>query len=373
MSEDVWERAKRFVEDGDREAAAQEAILAPYEQITIRGTVLVDGQHVLLEMLNDVDTFNAHVREHPRFLCGIENKWLDPHPVALADMVSTRVIGPLQDVLPLEVAEQFTGTTKRCVGRRSIIEELRHGPDQYCAVDSRTDVQVFDARMPPASELIENLETKRKRCPHQEVILLELERRLKLIRSGRWEFWGDGSSRVLPYSFKNAFLDALSHSWYGWKQHLGKRKFHISDRGRFRQWEKGVDARLVIAGCEAAANPKVDWVCLVTNDADYVPLIAHLQSRGKAVYLLSLGNPRRQARDLKDAVGTQNVIDKIDLYNLFPKEPVPEPYRSKPALSTLQTHCMRTHIGSQLGGTSERTLDPVKHMEFLKRYDDLLA
>lgn len=136
--------------------------------------------------------------------------------------------------------------------------------------------------------------------------------------------------------------------------------------------EKGVDARLVIGGCEAAADPKVDWVCLVTDDSDYVPLVEHLRSRGKGVYLLSLGDPRRQSRDLKDAVATQSVIDKVDLYNSFRKGPVPERFRSKPALITLLTHCMLPQLGSQLGGILEETFDPVKHMEFLKRYDDIL-
>jgi hypothetical protein len=101
MSKDVWERARQFIEDGDMKVAEQETILAPYERITIRGTVLVDGHHVLLGMLRDVDTFNDHLKERPRFLCGIENKWLDPHPVALAQVVSMSVIGPLEQVLPL--------------------------------------------------------------------------------------------------------------------------------------------------------------------------------------------------------------------------------------------------------------------------------
>jgi hypothetical protein len=108
------------------------------------------------------------------------------------------------------------------------------------------------------------------------------------------------------------------------------------------------------------------------HDTDYVPLVEHLQSRDKAVYLLSLGDPKRQARDLKSAVGIQNLIDKVDMYHGFPNEPVPEPYRSKPALITLLTHCMLTQLGSHLGGIFEERCDPVKHMEFLKRFDDIL-
>ena len=201
---------------------------------------------------------------------------------------------------------------------------------------------------------------------------LEIERRLKLARAGRWEFRYDDALTELPYGFKNKFLDTLRHPWHSWKEHLGERKIWIDKRGRFRQNEKGVDARLVIAGCQAGAEPKLDWTCLVSNDADYVPLVEHLHSRGKAVYLLSLCDPARQSRDLRNAVGAQYLINKVELYNGFPKEPVPEPYRSKPALIFLLPFCLLVQLGALLGGEAEDLFDPVKHMEFLKRYDDVL-
>jgi uncharacterized LabA/DUF88 family protein len=230
---------------------------------------------------------------------------------------------------------------------------------------------VFDARMPSAANVIRTLEQEKRRFRfRQGVVPLEIERRLKLVRAGRWEFWGDDALTELPYGFKNEFLDALKHPWYGWKEHLGKRGIRIS-RGRFRQNEKGVDARLVIAGCQAAADPTLDWICLVTNDADYVPLVQHLHSRGKTVYLLSLCDPARQSRDLKNAVGSQYLIKKAELYNNFRKEPVPEPYRSKPAVMFLLVFCVSVELGARLGGEAENLFDPAKQMEFLKRYDDV--
>ena len=43
MDSDVWERARRFVEEGERQQAEKEAILAQYERVNIHGKVLVDG------------------------------------------------------------------------------------------------------------------------------------------------------------------------------------------------------------------------------------------------------------------------------------------------------------------------------------------
>jgi hypothetical protein len=251
---------------------------------------------------------------------------------------------------------------------------LQEQRSRYCVVeDGQQDILIFDARMPSAANVIRKLEQEKRRFrSRQGVVPLEIERRLKLARAGRWEFWEDDGFRELPYRFKNEFLDALRYPWHGWKEHPGKRKIWIDKRGRFRQNEKGVDARLVIAGCQAAADAKLDWACLVTNDADYVPLVEHLHSRGKTVYLLSLCDPARQSLDLKNAVGARYLVNKADLYNGFPKEPIPEPYRSKPALLFLQPYCSLAHLGARLSGEAERLFDPVKRMEFLKRYDDVL-
>jgi hypothetical protein len=72
MGSDVWEQARRFVEEGERQQAEKEAILARYERANIHGKVLVDGHHLFLQLLRDIDTFNHHVEQHPGFSAALQ-------------------------------------------------------------------------------------------------------------------------------------------------------------------------------------------------------------------------------------------------------------------------------------------------------------
>ena len=71
----------------------------------------------------------------------------------------------------------------------------------------------------------------------------------------------------------------------------------------------------MIAGCDAAQDRAIDWVCLVTNDGDYVPLVEKLQSEGKTVFWMPLIKPRMASRDLRNVVGRDNFISKAILLN----------------------------------------------------------
>ena len=163
MDSDVWERARRFVEEGERQQAEKEAILAQYERVNIHGKVLVDGHHVFLEMLRDIETFNHHVKEHPSFLRGIKNIWLDPHPVDVA-RATDHVIGLLHEILPLKVAQQFAGSDKSCISASAAVKGLQEEPSGYCVVeDGQRDILIFDARMPSTANVIRKLEQEKRR------------------------------------------------------------------------------------------------------------------------------------------------------------------------------------------------------------------
>jgi hypothetical protein len=187
MDSDVWERARRFVEEGERQQAKNEAILTPYERLNIHGTVLVDGHHVLLGMLQDIETFNHYVEEHPEFLRGTRNIWLDPRPVNVAEATG-HVIGILQKTLPLEIAQRLTEPGKVCISASAAARALQEEASRYCAVDDHSDILIFDARMPPTTNVIKELEEKRRICLRQGFTPPDIERRFKLARAGRWEF-----------------------------------------------------------------------------------------------------------------------------------------------------------------------------------------
>ena len=94
---------KKFIEDFEKEKAKEEEILSQYERINTNGAVLIDGNHVLLEVLNDIDVFNNNIKENPMFMSSkaqeMKNIWGSPDPVHVADYVG-ETIRMMEDIIP---------------------------------------------------------------------------------------------------------------------------------------------------------------------------------------------------------------------------------------------------------------------------------
>ena len=156
-----------------------------------------------------------------------------------------------------------------------------------------------------------------KRIESECKILME---RLQLLAEGRWEFFaGDNSGYIkAPYFAKKSYLDYLSANYpidmnektsvkQGVKYvNLNQKYLNISEN------EKQVDVKLTIQGCECANDPDIDYVCLITNDGDYVPLIQLLKAKNKEVFLISLNN--KPAIALSNELGKDRIFcpDQID-------------------------------------------------------------
>ena len=103
-----------------------------------------------------------NVEEHPSFLRGIKNIWLDPHPVDVA-RATDHVIGLLHEILPLKVAQQFAGSDKSCISASAAVKGLQEDPSGYCVVeDGQRDILIFDARMPSTANVIRKLEQEKR-------------------------------------------------------------------------------------------------------------------------------------------------------------------------------------------------------------------
>jgi hypothetical protein len=139
--------------------------LAMQLRVNIHGKVLVDGHHLLLEMLRDIETFNHYVEEHPKFLRGARNIWIDPRPVNVAEATGD-VIKILQKTLPLEIAQRLADRT-RSVSQLLSAKCLQEPASRYSTVDGHSDILIFDARMPPVANAIKELEKKRRICLRQ--------------------------------------------------------------------------------------------------------------------------------------------------------------------------------------------------------------
>ena len=324
---DNSERLEMFRKRAAENQAEYDRKLEGYEKVGIKGAILIDGNHMFIEVLSDIDKFNKLLPDsiHSEILGkgDIQNIWESPDPRNLAEFVAAQVVLPLSNHLCIFAADSFFPSQKSYVNTSSILNGHVSGADDLIAVEADYDVFIFDAKLPKRGDLIQYFEAewekfyRFKMNEERNRVQVTLDR----LKEGNWELWHDDAPRVFPYDLKNGFIDCLSDEWGGpgWEAHLGTRKIKCTQFGKKTGWmwqsEKGVDTQLVITGCEVASNPSVDWVCLVTNDSDYIPLVDHLQKAGKKVFLLSFGNPKRQARDLKNSVGDKNVITKLSIFD----------------------------------------------------------
>ena len=345
---------KKFIEDFEKEKAKEEEILSQYERINTNGAVLIDGNHVLLEVLNDIDVFNNNIKENPMLeniftayrksskAQEMKNIWGSPDPVHVADYVG-ETIRMMEDIIPHWVIGELLPDNKRSLSVGSILSshrlkrklarstrldmENRYGsyeiedPENVIAVDMNCDITIFDAELPKKSNLIKKLET-RWETAHKggnDWKKEKIQKWLDLIKSNKWRLWAGGGYRELPFDFKNTFLEVLGSDILnaGFNKELGNRKIDVKSDGDVFQSEKGVDSRFVIAGCDLAEIREIDWVLLITNDGDYVPLIDRLKERGKEVFIFSWGNPNFQSRELVNAVGDSNAIPKHLMLNNY--------------------------------------------------------
>ncbi len=314
---------KKFIEDFEKEKAKEEEILSQYERINTKGAVLIDGNHVLLEVLNDIDVFNNNIKENPMFMSSkaqeMKNIWGSPDPVHVADYVG-ETIRMMEDIIPHWVIGELLPDNKRSLSVGSILYgsyEIED-PENVIAVDMNCDLTIFDAELPKKSNLIRKLEREAAHKWGSDWKKEKIQEWLDLIKSNKWRLWAGGGYRELPFDFKNTFLEVLGSDFSynaGFNKELGNRKIYVKRDGDVFQSEKGVDSRFVIAGCDLAEIREIDWVLLITNDSDYVPLIDRLKERGKEVFIFSWGNPKRQSRDLLDAVGVSNAIPKHLMLN----------------------------------------------------------
>lgn len=278
-----------------------------FEEGPASGAILVDGHHVFLEILRDVLRFNdlatksplaAKFRNDSRTQLTVRNIWSMLPPERIAGFIRTDLGWNLPSIV-------------------SRIAPIAAHPRDV-------DLWLFDARLSSQSEVTSHLEKQVRLITSSAKTAADVK--LELVRSGRWSFFDGSGFLTIPFELKNDVIDRLTESaadsspevgdladlyWNlgkEWRGRFGARRFHTRADGRFHEHEKGVDAHLIIQGCKLAADARVRWVCLVTNDSDYVPLVEHLHRHGKSVYWLSYAS--RKSGDLRSSVGAENTLER---------------------------------------------------------------
>ena len=174
---------------------------------------------------------------------------------------------------------------------------------------------IFDADLPDKDRILNWLYKDLVQAEKWHQIGKEglIQKCIERIERNMWGFNYENSDIEAPYNTKTRFLDFLENKYAiadkNKTQIIRGRKVVNVKSNYISEQEKEVDARLVISGCEAANNSKVDFICLITNDGDYVPLVEHLKKNNKEVFLLSLVVQSQVSKPLMRSVGQDNCFN----------------------------------------------------------------
>ena len=133
---DLLSRLK--IRDGEKRKLS-----AAYEQVNTNGAILIDGNHVLLESLQDIDVFNELVNKtsgsdgsesiwQKKFSkSNIVNIWDPPDPIYTAEFVRD-IVWRISESLPLLVVSRIFPGDKIPISNIDFISGTSNDPSKYC-------------------------------------------------------------------------------------------------------------------------------------------------------------------------------------------------------------------------------------------------
>ena len=300
-----------------------------YDQVDLKGAILIDGHHVFLKIIQEIVDFNndpegwigaQKIKLFKQKADGFLNRLKKTETFSLDPLVVGQFYARL--VLGLSTfAHKHVYEKTFKDGRKIIFDEHRlnpnlpaflkeHPPKDHVVINAQSRTSVFDAAMPDKDDLMKSFkralkknlrENKHKNARNIQEFIEELE-------DGNWSFWlnHEVGHVTVPYNLKNETLEILGMNVLRGEWQLTALVREINAyKGRRESKEKGVDTSLVIKGCELANDKDCDWVCLITNDGDHAPLIRHLQSKGKEVYLNAITERKKFAKTLIAALASE--------------------------------------------------------------------
>lgn len=305
----------------EKYAALKAALKSHYDSVDIKGGILVDGHHVFLNVARSIKRLNENPENFLKRI-GIPNpqkayqlvegsKWAEFSADRIASIYG-QIVLHISDEAQNHILKNVLGDSRSLVQQHTLTSLARnqsedqleniiarkleeYPPDNFVCASTDAERWAFDATMPNIEGVEKNLFlnyqywiTKNKNRAQNIGDYLEL------LKNQDWAFFESQvrGSIVMPYSVKNDVLEKLTEDWF-----LGDFKVTTQERqisgfnGYVESREKGVDTKFVIKGCEYASSTEIDWVWLVTADGDHAPLVEHLISSGKEVFVTSLSQP----------------------------------------------------------------------------------
>lgn len=297
------DKLEEILKSREKDQQLDTEMRAIYDCVELKGAVLIDGHHIFINVVREVSEFRSNPEEWlrsiyipPEAMQSVgSSEFFNFNAITFAAFYGQLVARindhAFQDVFSRVFEDDRSLLTSR--PKNSIDEFVAEfPPEKYVIADQRKLKHIFDATMPPLETVKEQLTKnysywKNRNEKHADTIGDYVKR----LENQEWEFF-DGDARgpiVTPYALKNDMLAVAQKDWvWGGFDLVLQERWINAYSGRVISIEKGVDTNLVIKGCEYANDNDCDWVWLVTNDGDHSPLIRHLRSKNKEVYLSSL-------------------------------------------------------------------------------------
>ena len=330
MDKESSKKRDAFIKYMEKDKQIRDLLSSHYEHVALRGAVLIDGHHVFLNIISSIKrlrdnperflrTFHPNSKDLTKFVDLVsEAKIFEHNPWRVAriygecvyricDYANQKfkadVLGDDREFLPHhKLGVPFELRDEQAVNLdvnefvTNFLSEF--SPKKFLVAELNAQRWVFDATMPEANQVRERLSQNHQYWRNRDKSKSDnLRAWIEALDKGNWGFFENQirGSIVVPYDLKNSVLKALEDKdWMYGEFNLKTQPRVISGfNGYVENREKGVDTKLVIKGCELAADKDVDWVWVVTADGDHAPLIDHLKEKGKEVFLTSLSHPSK--------------------------------------------------------------------------------
>jgi len=307
--------------------------LTGYESIEVKGGVLVDGNYLYLESLRTLKDFilDGDII-NPQF-----NKYFEAENIFLHDeqKLLLKSISEDEDALASSIVKiasflftlntgniyksiiQKLFQTKRNIYEREELVSILCNKEikkpmisETIYYDYELDVNFFDAKLPELDKAYRILQSESKKAKNG----YKSDDYLKQLKSGIWQSYHEGETTSVPYNLKNKYINQISKSLSG-DLIEGRKILKRNFLGGFFGQEKEVDTRLTIKGVELANQNDLDFVLLVTNDSDYIPLIEYMHEKNKKVFLYSPGKPKQIANSLVNVIGSDNCLNRNNYFH----------------------------------------------------------
>lgn len=298
--------------------------LKDIDVLSQRGQVLVDGNHLFLHSLRighyGIETWNKHARKAVQSMriqvpeghkCPFE-----PVSPRLLSYIAAHLVHRSIDLATEAIAKDIASSETRLLSTEFsgfvdpdwIVENV--DASSHTVLENDWEIISCDALLPDQKYVVERvIEMKQRNKQNSKYLDWQVE----VLKSGQFIYWVGDSYFKEDFSLKNDYISDLNNNYFA-SHKVGVKKLRFAKSSNPVFAEKQVDVLLTMAMCDAAASKALDWVCVVTNDSDYVPAIERLIQAGKKVVWLCADAKQNRSKELLSVVSHEYAFCIDDLF-----------------------------------------------------------